>query len=59
MIKYITDTFGKVDELMEYYFAFDNGDNLTNDMTVNDLLKVLGRAKTDGIFLLARNFVKS
>ena len=59
MAKYITDTFGKMDELMNYYFAFDNGDKLTDEMTVNDLLKLLGRTKSDGIFLLARSYAKT
>lgn len=58
MEKYITSVFGKFDEEMEYYFALGNVTNLANDMTVNDLLKLLERTRTDGIFLFARNFTK-
>ena len=58
MEKFIIDNFGKLDPDMEYYFVHGDGEPLANDLTVNDLLKLLGRTKTDGIFLLARNYVK-
>ena len=59
MEKYVTNTFGGSQKEIEYYFVLGDDKRLTNDMTVNDLLKMLGRDKTDGIFLFVRRFVKS
>lgn len=59
MEKYVTNTFGGSQKEIEYYFVLGDDKRLTNDMTANDLLKMLGRDKTDGIFLFARSFVKS
>lgn len=59
MNNYISDTFGEKDKEMKYYFVLGDDKKLTHDMTVKDLLKMIGRTKTDGIFLYARSIRKN